>query len=106
MRTAHKHHSLAVAVASTVVLPPSPGRRGLHISPPSAGTVSITFGEIAVANTGYTITTGTSGIIRLCSHMGDDHIKGSMNVIGTGAAVLPVTEIYEYDESTGKAVKP
>lgn len=102
LRTGYKHHAIDVGVASAIAFGPSQHRRGIHISPPSAGTVSISFGQVAVANAGYTITTATGGFIRLCSKMGDDHIIQAMHVIGSAPATLPVTEIYEYELPEGE----
>lgn len=95
MALSTRNHSLTVSVAGGQVLPPNHKRRVLIISPPSAGVVSLSFGESAVANTGIVLSsTGTTPLVLRWAD-GDDFITQPLFAISTLAGVLPVVEASE-----------
>lgn len=86
-----KSVGVTVGAASSRALPNNPNRSKLWVSSPSAGTVSLAFGETAVLNTGLTLKDTDHGQWLTYEELGE-RIHDSVFIIGSGAATVGMVD--------------
>ncbi len=87
-----KSHAVTVGVASIQALRANDSRHSLWISPPSASTISVSFGETAVAGAGITLTSTGFPVFLTRDQVGDA-IALPVHIIAAAAAVVGIMEI-------------
>lgn len=83
--------SVSLTGADQIVLGPNPKRVWLHFSAPTAGRVSVGFGEAAVAEKGLTFVSILPGAGFGYAELGEQ-IHSAIHVIGTAGQSIGVVE--------------